>query len=220
MKNIYLLALQVLLCMALRAQKPGEKTNNFRFSGIKVGTTFSDYYRKSSEAFRQPINWPHLGLQGSFVFDFFNRKNSASELEISFATKGAKETFTLNDKIIKENSRLRYLQVNYLPIILKPAGNKRFDPYIALGLYSAYLLNGNSETTIEQQVANKVLRDRFINVDFPKSLKNFDLGPSGSIGFVHNAFTYEYRYEIGLLSVIKNKEIKNNVNVISVKFSY
>jgi hypothetical protein len=190
-----------------------------RIAGFKMGITGSDYYRDAKDKFQKPLKEPNLGLNIGLVADIINLRWFATQAELAFVMKGAKETFINGEETIKTKSNLNYLQFDLIPLQLKPLGFPRFNPYVSGGLYWAKLVSSKFEYTISRSLNGTEF------IDEPAPLKVIDLNKNDK-GYFLNAglkmkrFGIEYRHEFGLSEIIKGTNIKNQLNNITLKFTY
>jgi len=150
------------------------------------------------------LSW-HAGL----AMDLFHKKHFNSRVELSYITKGAKETFG-NERIeIESVNKLQYIQMSVLPLILKTNLGK-VSPYIGLGGYYAQRVGINSKWKPGAEWENDQITAA--NLD-----KKNDLGYSVSVGvYLRKKSFAELRYEGGLTSVSSTSNIKNRTITLSI----
>ncbi|MCE7038770.1 outer membrane beta-barrel protein [Dyadobacter sp. CY312] len=150
------------------------------------------------------ISW-HAGL----VMDMFRKKHYQTRVELSYITKGARETFG-NDRIeIESVNKLQYIQLSILPLILKTNLGK-VSPYIGLGGYYAQRVGIKSKWKPGAEWEDDAIAAG--NLD-----KKNDVGYSVSVGvYVRKKSFAELRYDGGLNAVSSTSNIKNRTLTLSI----
>lgn len=197
-------------CLAQITESPNEVKSSSppiaNYLGLKFGVLASGFGHGSggpSSGLRQ-FGW-HAGVAA----DLFSRERYNARAEISYITKGARETFG-NDRIeIDARNRLSYVQLSVLPLVLKHQFGK-VKPYIGLGGYYARRVGIKSEWKPGTSWENDIHTRQNLNV------RN-DFGYSISLGvYVKKRPLGELRYEGGLNDVSSTSKIKNRSLVLSI----
>lgn len=184
--------------------KPSISKTNYlgvRFGGLASGFTHGN--GQASGGMRQ------LGWHAGVAMDFWTKPRYNARVEMSYITKGAKETFG-NDRIeIPTRNKLQYVQLSMLPVILKHDFGK-VKPYIGLGGYYAQRVGIKSEWKPGGSWENDVFSAT--NLD-----RKSDFGYSIALGiYVKRRPLAELRFEGGLNAVSSTTKIKNRSIVLSL----
>jgi hypothetical protein len=186
-----------------------QRKNLKNYFGVKVGGQASGFGRAG--AFTVPVpgknaltSW-HAGLSR----DLLTQKHYNSRIELSYITKGARETFG-NDRInIESISKLRYMQVSVLPLIIR-SDFKNVNPYLGIGGYYARRIGIKSQWKPGNDWENDIQTASNLDV------KN-DFGYSVSVGiYAWRRPFAELRYEGGLTSISSLQKIKNQAFILSI----
>jgi len=187
---------------------PRVKTNYF---GIKLGGLASSFAHNSSLALPSPANLKMIGWQAGFAMDMFTQKNYNARVELSYNTKGARETFSSDPIAIQTQNKLQYVHLSVLPLIVKHSLGK-VTPYLGLGGYYARRVGIKSRWKPGTTWEDDVQTAQNLNV------KN-DFGYSVSLGiYVRKKPFVEIRYEGGLNSVSSTTRIRNRSVALSFAF--
>ena len=188
---------------------PKKKAKNYY--GVRFGGLASNFSHSSGNSIPSLSNKSMLSWHAGLSADFFTQPYYNARLELSYISKGAKETFG-NDRInIGSTNRLQYLQLNVLPLIVKP-GFRKINPYIALGGYYAKRVGIKSRWKPGNNAAweEDVLTANNLNV-------TQDYGYSVSLGiYVWRRPLFEIRYEGGIPSVSSTSKIRNRSILFSI----
>ncbi len=190
-----------------------------RIAGFKMGLTGSDYFRDINDKFQKPLKKPNLGLHMGIIADIINVRWFASQAELAFVMKGSKENFINDGETINTKSNLNYVQLELIPLQIKPLGFLRFNPYVSGGFYWAKLVTNKFEYTISRSLYGTQFVDepQRLNVI---NLLNTDKGYILNAGLKTKRFGIEYRHEFGQTEIIKGTNIKNQLNNITFKVTY
>lgn len=188
----------------LIGKKPQKDYIGIRFGGI--ASTFAEKNNLSIPSLGSSSlkSW-HAGIS----CDMFTQKYYNARLELSYLTKGAKETFGNERVAIQSINKLHYLQLSAIPVVIKP-GFRKINPYLALGGYYAQRLGINSRMSVDNGPWEA---DDFTAANLNR--KN-DYGYSVSVGvYVWRRPLLELRYEAGIPSVSSTSNIKNRSIALS-----
>lgn len=189
-------------------KQQGRKYKNY--VGVFVGGSLTSFYSDKLAFPRKPFyNW-----QAGLGFSLANSKHHNARLELVYANKGSRETFSDQFAEITSRTKMTYGQVNLLPVILK-AGRDRLNPAIGFGGYYAYRIKHVSEV---RQAGGEYEQD-----DLTQELINnrFDYGACAMLAlYLGHKPLLEFRYEHGLAEVMKGMKVKNNGLSASLFFSF
>ncbi len=204
------------------AQKSKDRylTNHPRLAGFKLGVVASEFFRENAERFQQIPNEPYLGITTGLIIDIVNFKRFASQIELAYTMKGARETFINGSETIYSSARLHYVQADIIPFQLKPFGYNRFNPYISAGGYFSYLLDTKIDFTVERTFFETKFTDVFEDADFSTVLSRRDYGINLNAGIKMSGVSLEYRYEFGMEPLFFNRQIKNQLHCLALKLTY
>ena len=171
------------------------------YVGLFGGGVMSSFYRSELLNFPQKplFNW-EMGLTASLV----SRRYYQMRLEGVYVTKGARETFSDNTLRITSENRLRYVQANFFPLILK-TGSEGFNFAVGAGGYYACLLNLTSQYAIGDETFNddEVTKQLFKNTP--------DYGFCALAGLYNRQKPLvELRYAYGIVPLMEKNNIKNH----------
>ncbi|MBE9463595.1 outer membrane beta-barrel protein [Dyadobacter subterraneus] len=186
-----------------------QKKHTINYIGLKFGALASSFSRNSSIMMPSPGKKSLSAWHAGLAMDLFSKVNYNARVELSYLSKGARETFN-NDRIsIQSKNRLHYLQLSALPLVLK-GGSKKINPYLAFGGYYARRIGINSQSkTPQQNWENDPITTKNLNV-------RGDYGYSVSAGiYIRKRPVFEIRYEAGLRSVSSSSDIKNRSLILS-----
>ncbi|GAB2775326.1 hypothetical protein GCM10027275_18030 [Rhabdobacter roseus] len=210
-KNLYFLFLGSLWVLAgsVRAQPGTQPPSNF--VGVRLGVLSSTYHSPGMPtlAFPAPPNWK---WQAGLLFDLFIHRHYNARLELAYVNKGADITFKNDLAQVRSVSRLRYLQANLMPLILKP-GFPKLNPYLGVGGYFSSLLRGDWKygtpggTLQPDPVTAEMLRN------------NVDYGLALSVGlYIRHFPVLELRGEWGLADLMPPHGLKNKSTALLITF--
>nr|WP_295932059.1 porin family protein [uncultured Dyadobacter sp.] len=189
-------------------RQQGRKYKNY--VGVFVGGSLTSFYSDKLTFPRKPFyNW-----QAGLGFNLANSKHYSARLELVYANKGSRETFSDQFTEITSRTKMTYGQVNLLPVILK-AGRDRLNPAIGLGVYYAYRIKHVSPI---RQAGGEYEQD-----DLTQALINnrFDYGACAILAlYLGHKPLLEFRYEYGLAEVMKGVKVKNTGLSASLFFSF
>ncbi len=187
-----------------------EKKPSVNYFGIRFGGLASSFSHNPDLLVPAPGKNSLPAWHAGLAMDLFTKKYYNARIELSYLSKGARETFT-NDRIaIQSTNRLQYIEISALPLIIKP-GFKKINPYLALGGYYARRvgIKSRSKTGAGSWEKDQVTADN-LNV-------TNDYGYSVSAGiYVWKRPVFELRYEAGLRSVSSTSNIKNRSVILSI----
>ncbi|MEI7581226.1 hypothetical protein [Runella sp.] len=171
------------------------------YVGLLGGGVMSSFYRSELLNFPQKplFNW-EMGLTASLV----SRRYYQMRLEGVYVTKGARETFSDNTLRITSENRLRYVQANFFPLILK-TGSEGLNFAVGAGGYYACLLNLTSQYAIGDETFNddEVTKQLFKNTP--------DYGFCALAGLYNRQKPLvELRYAYGIVPLMEKNNIKNH----------
>ncbi|CAG4991010.1 hypothetical protein DYBT9275_00658 [Dyadobacter sp. CECT 9275] len=186
------------------------KKASVNYFGFRFGGLSSDFSGNGGVGIPAPGGKSLLGWHAGGAMDLYTRKYYNARVELSYISKGGKDTFG-NERIEMESmNRSQYVQLSVLPLIVKP-GFKKINPYLGLGGYYArrVAMKSRTRTSLEPAWENDPVTARNLNV------KN-DFGYSLSLGiYVWKRPLLEMRYEAGIPSVSSTSRIKNRSLVLS-----
>lgn len=191
-KSIKFLAIVALLLGAnhLQAQTESNTTNNSGF-GIKGGVNFSNLYTDEVD---------DNNALTSFNIGFFAQapltKGVSLQPEINFSVKGAE--FQYNNALYQGSQRFKLSYVE-IPLILKINLTENFSFHG--GPYAAFLVDSK---IIDKDSNGNVNSVNQVDED---DLNKFDYGLSGGIGFDVDNFGLGIRYNYGLQTIGKERNI-------------
>ncbi|MCF0059155.1 outer membrane beta-barrel protein [Dyadobacter sp. CY356] len=186
-----------------------QKKHFINYIGFRFGGLASSFSHSSSLLIPSPGKKSMPAFHAGAAMDFFSKANYNARVELSYLSKGAKETFQ-NDRIaIQSTNRLHYVQLSALPLVIK-TGDKKINPYIALGGYFARRIGIKSRSkTGQENWENDPMTANNLNVEN-------DYGYSVSAGInIRKRPLFEIRYEAGLHSVSTSSDIKNRSLIVS-----
>lgn len=190
-KGKFLVALFLTVGAAFTSVKAQTNDSGNAKIGVKGGVNFSNMYTEDVDD-NNVLTSFNAGLYASIPLTsalaiqpefLFSRKGSELEYDNAFATGKAK--FKLN-----------YIEV---PVLLKVNIAENFN--IHAGPYFAYLID--AQVTNETDSGNFNFEENIDNDDFNK----FDYGLSAGFGFDFNSFGIGARYNYGLSTVGKERDI-------------
>ncbi len=202
----------VLFSMNIQGQDSLKTEKNRASGGILLGGNMVQFYRANSDIFKFPFKKPVWQWQAGLSVDVINAKKYGLRWELLYNNKGANETFSdgLSTKI-ESQVNLSYIQFNLFPIIYKPLGNRKFNPFVALGGYYSYLVKSKYSSKINST-------SPFIDNIATKNTLKQDYGVDLSVGFYFKKVSLEYRIEAGLPKILNQQEtlssIKNKTHSI------
>ena len=210
-KNVYVLFWGSLLVLAgpVRAQSGRDLPSNF--VGIRLGVLSSTYHSPGMPAlaFPAPPNWK---WQAGLLFDLFIHRHYNARLELAYVNKGADITFKDDQAQLRSVSRLRYLQANLTPLILKP-GFPKLNPYLGVGGYFSSLLGSNWQ----YGPPGGTLQPDRLTADMLRN--NVDYGLALSVGlYIRHFPALELRAEWGLTDLMPPHGLKNKTTALLVTF--
>ncbi|CAG5072971.1 hypothetical protein DYBT9623_04504 [Dyadobacter sp. CECT 9623] len=180
------------------------------YVGIRVGGAITSFYSEKVSFPKKPFyNW-----EAGLGFSLYNSKHYNARLELVYANKGARETFSDQLNTLTSRTKMTYGQANLLPLILK-AGARKLNPAIGVGGYYAYRIKHISEF--------KEADSEYEPDDLTQDLideSRFDYGVCVMLAFYsgHKPLL-EFRYEHGLADVMKGLKVKNNGLSVSLFLS-
>jgi hypothetical protein len=176
---------------------------------IKLGGAVSSFAHNGGIGLPVPGGKSLISWQAGLAMDVLHKKKYNSRIELSYITKGARETFG-NDRIeIDSKNQLQYVQLSVLPLVLKTDLGK-VRPYIGLGGYYAQRVGIKSKWKPGAEWEDDVIAAG-------NFYKKSDVGYSVSVGiYVRKKSFAELRYEGGLNSVSSISKVKNRTLTLSV----
>jgi hypothetical protein len=181
------------------SKEPRREYKNY--VGIRVGGSITSFYTDKVAFPEKPFyNW-----EAGLGFSLANTKHYNARLELVYANKGSRETFSDQFTEITSRTKMTYGQANLLPLILK-AGARKLNPAIGLGGYYAYRIKHVSEF--------KEADGEYEPDDLTQELLDETKSDYGALLMV--AFysgdkpLLEFRYEHGLAELMKGLKVKNN----------
>jgi hypothetical protein len=180
------------------AKEPRREYKNY--VGIRVGGSMTSFYTDKVALPKKPFyNW-----EAGLGFSLANTKHYNARLELVYANKGARETFSDQLTEITSRTKMTYGQANLLPLIVK-AGARKLNPAIGLGGYYAYQIKHVSEfKEADGDYELDELTQKLIN-------NKSDYGALVMLAFYSgDKPLLEFRYEHGLAEVMKGMKVKNN----------
>jgi len=174
------------------------------YYGAKVGGNVSHFYYTGEDAgFNDTSKMKfatHIGAFAEIMFDDF----FAVQPELLYSIKGAR-FISLDDEDYKASVVLKYISI---PIVAKYYVTKHID--VELGPQFAYLLTAKNIINGKEFQTN--YGDESASVDIKGSLKDFDLGITGGVGYVFDTgFYLNARYNIGILNTYQKREDFNDI---------
>lgn len=171
------------------------------YVGIRVGGSMTSFYTDKVTFPKKPFyNW-----EAGLGFSLVNTRHYNARLELMYANKGSRETFSNQFTEITSRSKMTYGQANLLPFILK-SGARKLNPAIGVGGYYAYRIKHVSEIKeddgayFEDELTQELLEGT-------KS----DYGALVMLAFYSgDKPLLEFRYEHGLAELMKGLKVKNN----------
>jgi Outer membrane protein beta-barrel domain len=219
MKKITLIFLAIIISFNLFAQLSQKNLYSYkpRFNGVLFGVNATDFYRNANDKYQTPLKTPTLGFNAGFIIDIINQRRWGTQLEIKYTQKGATETFDnkSEQEFVTVKSKLDYLQVDFIPIILKPIGFKSFNPYFSGGLYKSFLIRHD---------VSYQFNEKWNDLDLPlkydvSQINKGDMGISINAGIMIKSLTIEYHHEFGLSTIFESSNIKNQLSSINLKLT-
>lgn len=217
MSKIFIVSVFLALCATNTQGQDSLKTKKSTANaGIFFGANMVQFYRTNSEALKLPFKQPVWQWQVGLGVDIIDTKKYGLRYELLYNNKGASESFSdgLSTKIASQAS-LSYVQCNLFPVIYKPLGNRKFNPYIALGGYYAYLVSSKYTTQVNTTPS---FTDSMASTITLKQ----DYGVDVAIGVYLKKISLEYRIEAGLLTILNQQKtlstIKNKTHSIILSF--
>ena len=211
-KTLFISICIALISTNLQGQDSLKTGRSKATGGILFGANMVQFYRANNDIFKFPFKKPVWQWQVGVSVDAINTRRYGLRWELLYNNKGANETFS--DKIsttIDSKVNLSYLQFNLFPIIYKPLGNRKFNPFLALGGYYSYLVKSKYSSQVNATTP-------FIDDVASKNTLKQDYGVDLSLGFYFKKVSLEYRIEAGLPKILNQLEtlssIKNKTHSI------
>ena len=218
----FVLILSFFLCKSqfIYAQTDSTKfyTIKPRLGGIIFGVNTLDYYRNSNQKYRLLLEKPHYGYNGGVIIDIFKLKRLESNFDLSYVLKGNKEQYQSVDYNLIVDSRLGYIQLNLQPVIIKPFGFRKFNPYFGPSLFISRQVFKRIEYSINREINSVPFTDPPTNLDTPVAKTDRGLGLIAGIQISY--FSLQCKYENGRNPIFENKNIKNQNVYLSIKLTH
>lgn len=190
-KSKFLVALFLIAGAALTNVNAQTNDSGNAKVGVKGGVNFSNMYTEDVDD-NNVLTSFNAGLYASIPLT--NRL--AIQPEFLYSRKGSELVYDNAFATGKAKFKLNYIEV---PVLLKINIAENFN--IHAGPYFAYLIN--ADVTNETDNGNFNFEESFDNDDFNK----FDYGLSAGLGFDFNSFGIGARYNYGLSTVGKERDI-------------
>ena len=174
------------------------------YYGAKVGGNISHLFYSGDDATFNDVSKMKLSTHiGGFVEimldDFF-----AIQPELLYSVKGAR-FIDLDDDDYKSSLVLKYISI---PVVAKYYVTKHLD--IELGPQFGYLLS--AKNIVKGSAFQTNYGDESASVDQKDTLRDFDLGITGGVGYVFDTgFYLNARYNMGVLNAYESKPEFNDV---------